>query len=115
MRRIEMQLELFDTETHVHVYKQMQGPHVRNPEISVGGTDSRWCWSCASWVNRVGVSQWEEYQYGTEAIAKRYALMIKGGMHRSDAAHLFNRAGRGFFEALLAIDIAIGELNAGEE
>ena len=110
------QLELFTTDTHEHVYTLHKGPVQTQPPISVGaGRDaSRWCWTCHSWVNVVGISQWEHYEYGKDAIAMHYARIVKAGrLSRSDAAWLFD--GFNFFESLLAIDIAIGIINAGTD
>jgi hypothetical protein len=109
-----MQLELFATERHEHVYVEMTGPHVQNPAITT--SQSRWCWSCDSWVNRVGVSQWEAWGSTTEELAMRYARMVKSGeLGRHDAYKFMHTPQYDFWKAVKAIDIAIGELSAGKE
>jgi len=65
------QLELFTPAVHEHVYTLCKGPVQTQPPITVGRGQSatRWCWTCGSWVNSVGVSQWEHYEYGKDSIA----------------------------------------------
>lgn len=110
----EMQLEMFATAAHVHVYVEMTGPHIQNPAITCG--DTRWCWSCTSWVDKAGVSQWEAWQLSTEELAMRYARIVKNGeLSRHDAYWLIHSSVRDFHTGVLAIDIAIGELNSGKE
>ena len=112
-----MQLELFETETHVHVYKLMQGPHVRQPEIGPYKSDgTRWCWTCASWVNRAGVSQWEAWNTTPGELAFRYAKMVKAGeLDKHDAYWLFhgNLIAMPFAECALMINQAIDKVNFG--
>ena len=111
---MEMQLELFDAGVHEHVYEKSQGPHVTDRTISVG--EDRWCWTCASWVNKADISQWQAHQMSPEELALCYARKIKAGeVDKREAVYMsMMQFSWDFFRTLEAINIAIGNLNAGE-
>ena len=99
-----MQLELFSPEIHEHVYEEFQGPHVVNPVIESTYRGGKWCWTCASWIDPTN-----------KEMAEFFARDIKrGNSTRKDAIDIYCYWGKtSFYEATLAIDIAIGDINSG--
>jgi len=97
-----MQQALFELE-HVHQYETFHGP-IKTQNVIQLITGTKWCWTCISWVRP-----------DPEEMAAHLARRIKAGdEYRSNAIVIYcARFKTTFHEALLAIDIAIGNLNEG--
>lgn len=99
-----MQETLFEVE-HVHQYETFHGPIKTNGVIQTSYRGHRWCWTCSEgWI-----------ELSPEEEAEFYAREIKkGNATRKECIdqYCFWRKTT-FHEAVLAIDIAIGNLNEG--
>src|SRR5512142_3220148 len=99
-----MQETLFDLE-HVHEYEQWHGPIKTQSVIQTSYRGCRWCWTCSEgWI-----------ELSAEEEAAFYARQIKkGNKTRKECIDQYCYWRKTtFHEAVLAIDIAIGNLNEG--
>lgn len=101
--KVTMQETLFEI-THVHAFEVWKGPIKTKQVIESNYLGSKWCWTCASWINST-----------PEETANFFARQIKkGNITRKDAIDRYRYWTKsGFGMSVIAIDIAIGDLNAG--
>lgn len=107
------QLVLFEGD-HVHVYDRYQGPYKTQEPVTVGTGrgETRWCWTCTSWVDVCSVSYRDRCHKGVGEVALMYAREVRKGFSRHDAYWLMLHHVTDFGEACLLVDEAVGILNS---